>query len=258
MIDLHSHLLPGVDDGSKSVEQSLQVLSRFKDQGIAGVCLTPHLLASLAPYPLPESHDRAFSALQAVAPPEVRLYRGAEIMLDRPLGAAVAEERRITLNASRYALVEFPRVVVAQTVEHAVANVVAIGLVPVVAHPERYRCCTPDAVRRWKALGALMQVDGPTLLSSRSRGLRARQLVEFGLADIAAADNHGDERSLRLVRDAFVEQGGEPQAELLISANPLAIVEDRTLEPVPPFIWRVSLSDRVKALFGRHTDLDRP
>lgn len=258
MIDLHSHLLPGVDDGSKSVEQSLEVLTRFQAQGILGVCLTPHLPASMAPYPLPESHERAFSALRAAAPAGIALYRGAEVMLDRPLEVKVAEERRVTLNASRYVLVEFPRVVAAQTVEHALANVVAIGLVPLVAHPERYRCCRPDTVRRWKTVGALMQVDGPTLLSSRSRGIRARELVELGLADVAAGDNHGDGRSLRVVWDEFLEQDGSVQAELLIGSNPRAIVEDRTVEPVPPLVWRVSISDRFKAFFGRHTGEDRP
>ena len=125
-------------------------------------------------------------------------------MLDRPLDARVAAARQVTINGTRYILVEFSRLVAAQTVEHALALVVAIGLVPLVAHPERYRCCHPDAVRRWKALGALMQVDGPTLFSPRPRGVRARQLVEHGLADIAAADNHGErERFLGHGRRSF-------------------------------------------------------
>ena len=150
------------------------VLRRFAEHGIAGVCLTPHLLASTAARGVPELQDRQFAALLPVAPPEVTLYRGAEVMLDRPLDARVAAARQVTINGSRYILVEFSRLVAAQTVEHALALVVAIGLVPLVAHPERYRCCHPDAVRRWKALGALMQVDGPTLLSPRPRGVRAR------------------------------------------------------------------------------------
>lgn len=258
MIDLHSHLLPAVDDGSKTVEQSVAVLTQFAEQGIEGVCLTPHLLASAAGQSLPELQERSFSALVGAAPPEVTLYRGAEVMLDRPLDARVAAARRVTINGSRYILVEFPRLVAAQTVEHALALVVAIGLVPVLAHPERYRCCHPESVRRWKALGALMQVDGPTLLSPRSRGLRARTLVEQGLADIAAADNHGDNRSLRAAWDEILRQDGGLQAELLLKRNPLAIVEDREVEPVPGMVWRVSLTDRLRGLFGRHADLDRP
>jgi protein-tyrosine phosphatase len=254
VIDLHSHLLPGVDDGSRSVEQSVRVLERFASQGVQGVCLTPHLAASQSGSGVPESHERAFEALTASAPPGVTLYRGAEIMLDRPLDSRVADDRRLTINRSRYVLVEFPRVVLSQTIEHALSLVVTIGLVPLLAHPERYRCCRVENVRRWKALGALMQVDGPTLLSPRSRGDRARELLEHGLADIAAGDNHGDERSLRTVYDALVAQEGLLQAELLISKNPQAIVEDRPLEAAGPLLWKVSFADRLRGLLGRHVE----
>jgi protein-tyrosine phosphatase len=251
VIDLHCHLLPRVDDGSRSVEQSVTTLTRLGEQGVTAVCLTPHLLASQAGHGVPAAHERAFQALAGAAPAGVALYRGAEVMLDRPLTANVATDRAVTVNRSRYLLVEFTRLVAAQTVEHALALVVAIGLVPLLAHPERYRCCHPDNARRWRALGALLQVDGPTLLSTRPRGDRARELVSQGLADIAAADNHGDERSLRPVQDALLELDGGAQAELLLRENPQAILDDRDVAPVPPFTWRLSFLDRLRALLDR-------
>jgi len=257
VIDLHSHLLPRVDDGSRSVEQSVAVLARFRAQGVTALCLTPHLLASQAPAGVPPAHERAWEELRAAAPPEVTLYRGAEVMLDRPLEAAVAEQRAVTLNGSRYLLVEFPRLVAGQTVEHALALVVSTGLVPLVAHPERYSCCTPEAVHRWKGLGALLQVDGPTLLSSRPRGERARQLLQYGLADIAAGDNHGDERSLKPAWDALIDHEGGIQANLLFRTNPAAIVADQPVQPVPAFTFRLAFLERLRAMFGR-TPTDRP
>jgi protein-tyrosine phosphatase len=250
VIDLHSHLLPGVDDGSRTVEQSVRVLERLASQGVTGVCLTPHLLASAAALGVPEAHDRAFQGLRLAAPSQPTLYRGAEVMLDRPLDASVAQHRRLTLNGSRYILVEFPRLVAAQTVQHALELVIAIGLVPLLAHPERYRCCRPEVVHRWKSLGALMQVDGPTLLSPRPRGERARELLEGGLADVIAADNHGDERSVATVAAAMQAHGGGLQAQQLLLQNPLAIVEDRPPEAVPGHSWRMSIADRLRALLG--------
>ncbi|HXE57298.1 MAG TPA: CpsB/CapC family capsule biosynthesis tyrosine phosphatase [Gemmatimonadales bacterium] len=252
MIDLHSHLLPGVDDGSRTVEQSAAVLARFAAEGVTAVALTPHLLASQAPQGVPPAHDRAYEALRAAAPDGVRLLRGAEVMLDRPLEAVVAEQRAVTLNGTRYLLVEFPRLVTNQTVEHALALVVALGLVPVVAHPERYAACRPAAVSRWRALGGLMQVDGPTLLSPRPRGGRARELVAGGLADLVAGDNHGDTRSLRPAYEAVSEQAGPAVADLLFLHNPGAVVEDARPAPVPPFQWRQSFLDRLRGLFGDH------
>jgi protein-tyrosine phosphatase len=249
VIDLHSHLLPAVDDGSRSVEQSVAVLRRFAADGVTTVVLTPHLLASQAGKGAPSAHDRAFTALQAAAPAEVRLVRGAEVMLDRPLAPVVAEQRAVTLNRSRFLLVEFPRLVADQTVEHALALVVAIGLVPLVAHPERYACCRPESVKRWRRLGGLMQVDGPTLLMGSSRGERARALVAAGLADVAGGDNHGDSRSLRPAYDELVEQGGQGPADQLFELNPRALLEDREPDAVPPFEWRRTFLTRLRTLF---------
>ncbi|HWA58885.1 MAG TPA: CpsB/CapC family capsule biosynthesis tyrosine phosphatase [Gemmatimonadales bacterium] len=257
MIDLHSHLLPGVDDGSRTVAQSAAVLTRLVEQGTDAVCLTPHLLASDAAAGVPPAHEQAWEALAPAVPEGMTLYRGAEVMMDRPLEPSVGRDRLVTIHRSRYLLIEFPRLVTAHAVEQALLGVTGAGLVPLVAHPERYQCVSVTLARHWKELGAVLQVDGPTLLSSRSRGERARQLVAAGLADIAAADNHGDERSLRPVQDTLVDMAGGEQAELLLTRNPRAIVEDRPLDPVPPLSWRRSIVDRLRWLLDR-TPPDRP
>jgi hypothetical protein len=111
--------------------------------------------------------------------------------------------------------------------------VTGIGLIPLVAHPERYSCCTPALVSRWKAAGAVMQVDATTALHARTRGERARDLVANGLADILAADNHGDERSVAIAFEALKDQHGFMQGELLVTRNPKAIISDGHVEAGP-------------------------
>lgn len=250
MIDLHSHLLPAVDDGSRSVAQSVGVLREMARCGVTDVCLTPHLTATRAEAGVPPRHDAAFDALRAAAPERPRLHRGAEVMLDRPLGPLAAAHPGVRLGGSRYILVEFPRLVAAAAVARALAHVVWLGLVPVLAHPERYVSCSVEAVRRWRSLGARMQVDATTLLSLRGRGLRARRLVAAGLADIIAADNHGDGRTLLAGRRLLEEHGGLVQAEILATRNPAAILEDRELEPVPPLALKASLLERLRRLWS--------
>lgn len=254
MIDLHSHLLPGVDDGSRSVEQSVGVLTRLAAEGVTGICLTPHLMAADSARGAPVLHDKAFAALQPAVPEGITVYRGAEVMLDRPLDPKVAKDRVVTLNATRYILVEFPRLVTLKTVEQALTQVMSLGLIPLLAHPERYRCCSVEAAKLWKSLGVLLQVDGPTLLSTRPRGDRARDLVIHGLADVAAADNHGESRSLRGVRDVLVEMGASEQATLLTETNPAAIIEDRATTAVAPMTWRRTLMDRFRAMLDPGED----
>ncbi len=248
MIDLHSHLLPAVDDGSRSVGQSVKVLNEMAAAGVTDVCLTPHLRAAQLAGAPPRAHDEAFASLQAAAPPVPRLHRGAEVMLDRPLPAINDNTRRSTIGGTRYILVEFPRMVAYDTVNIALGRVVDAGLLPLLAHPERYACCSPEAVARWRELGARMQVDATTLLSTQSRGQRARALVSAGLADILAADNHGDDRIIATGRQFLEAQDGAEQAELLTAVNPRAILSDEPLSAVPPVEIRRTWMQRIRQL----------
>ncbi len=246
MIDLHSHLLPAVDDGSRSVEQSVKVLLEMARQGVTDVCLTPHLPAGRTEAGPPLAHNRAFEALRSQAPQMPRLHRGAEIMMDRPLTRPVALARNVTLAGTRYVLVEFPRLVAYDTVCSALSQVVEQGLTPLLAHPERYSCCSPEAVRYWRSLGCKTQVDATTLLTSQARGQRARLLVAEGLADILAGDNHGDGRTVATGARFLRAQNGFDQVDLLVRRNPAAILSDGELSPVPPLRIRQSWISRIK------------
>lgn len=249
MVDLHCHLLPAVDDGSRSVEHSVAVLQEMARHGVAGVCLTPHLPVSQLNKRIPAAYDRAFAALTERAPGVPFLARGLEVMIDGTPSQEVGATRRGTLGGSRYMLIEFPIMVSRPAVLSALSSVGAIGLVPLVAHPERYSCCDPETVRSWRALGARMQVDATTLLSSRSRGKRARELVSNGLVDIMAADNHGDGRLISIAFHVLKERAGEHQADLLARHNPQRILDDQDLLPVPPLSLRASWWDRIRAVF---------
>jgi protein-tyrosine phosphatase len=251
VIDLHCHLLPGVDDGSESVQQSIRVLGLMQASGVTAVCLTPHHSVARLAAGIPSVHDQQFDALRARAPEAIKLLRGVELMLDRPITPELSAQPGLTLAGTRYILVEFPRLVALPAVGAALHQIVHLGLVPVLAHPERYKACSPGAVKHWKSLGAVMQVDATTLLSGHpGRGQRARELLAHGLADIMAADNHGDDRMIGTAYRYLAEQGGEHQADLLARKNPGAILSGGPLEPVPPFAIKTGLLDRLKQMLS--------
>jgi protein-tyrosine phosphatase len=100
VIDLHSHLLPGIDDGSRTVDQSVRVLRTFAARGITDVACTPHLLASNIALGWPPPYEAAWDELSARVPEGIRIHRGAEVMLDRPIAPAAAEGK-VTLAGSR-------------------------------------------------------------------------------------------------------------------------------------------------------------
>jgi len=169
-------------------------------------------------------------------------------MLDRPLAPDALPLRRVSLGGSRYILVEFPRLVARDTVTNALSRVLDSSMVPVLAHPERYSCCSTDSVAAWRELGARMQVDATTLLSPQKRGQRARDLITHGLADILAGDNHGDDRSVAAGFQFLVAQEGQQQAELLVIGNPAAILKDGKLSTVPPLRIKRTWMQRIRQI----------
>ncbi len=246
MIDLHTHLIPGVDDGSHTIEQSVEVLQRFAGQGVTVVCCTPHLRASQLDDPACEEFDGLLADLVDAAPPTPTLCRGFEIMLDAP--AARLADRCLSLGGTRYVLVEFGRLVSAEGSVEALQRIVADGAVPVLAHPERYACCTPELGRRWREAGVLLQVDATTLRAESRRAARARALLEAGCATIVASDNHGETRSMASAVEWLDAHGGSFQAKLLAFDNPRAILNDEPVRDVPPLRIRRSLYTRFKDL----------
>jgi len=93
-------------------------------------------------------------------------------------------------------------------------------------------------------------VDATTLATSRGRGERARALVSAGLADILAGDNHGDDRSVAIARDFLRQHGGALQADLLLDANPAAILAGESPEEVPPLPLRTGVISRLRNLLS--------
>jgi protein-tyrosine phosphatase len=249
LIDIHSHLLPSIDDGSQSVEQSVSVLEQFAQQGITDVVLTPHVRASelaLDPEGVLERRDSAFELLGCEVPEWPRLHVGFEIMLDQPIGDETLSDRRFALAGSRYYLVEFYLSVASASVEAALKQIVEAGVVPLVAHPERYGMCSATAATRWREMGAKIQVDATTLTRSSQRAAKARQIVRSGSADVLAADNHGDQRNLSEAFEFLAQQGSPKVAQMLTVENARSVLEDRPMETVPAVVIREGFWSKFK------------
>ena len=246
MIDIHSHLLPGVDDGSPSVEVSVAVLERFAADGVEVLVCTPHLLASEADRIAHEEYAAVFAQLREAAPGVPRLELGWEIMLDVP-GADLTLPH-LSLGSSRAVLVEFGRTGVPARAADELFRLRMSGVVPVLAHPERYWGCTVEQVRAWRNAGAVIQTDALMLVGSGPMAAMARAMLEEGLVDCIASDNHGDSRTLRAARDWLLELGADEQAHLLTKANAERVLAD--LAPIPVAPLRVE-----RGLFGRLREL---
>jgi protein-tyrosine phosphatase len=246
VIDVHSHLLPGVDDGSSSAALSQRVLERFARDGVQVVVCTPHLKASSVHSAPDGEHQRIFDALVPLAPPSLALARGWEIMLDEP--GVDLRAPHLALGGSSAVLVEFPRGVLPLSSAAELFRLSMSGLVPVLAHPERYAGCTVERVREWRSAGAVMQIDATTLMGEGTRARLARQLLAEGLVDLLASDNHGDARSLAPVRTWLGEHGAAAAATLLTTTNPERLLRNEPVLPVGPVTVGRGMLARLRAL----------
>lgn len=251
MIDIHTHLMPGVDDGSPSVEVSVPILERFVGEGVDVVVCTPHLQASRASQAPHEEYEMIFRELRARAPRGITLLRGWEIMIDVP--NVDLRDRRLGLGGSAAVLVEFPRMNVPAGAEAELMRLRMTGVIPVLAHPERYWGCTPAMVRTWRNAGAAIQMDASMLLGGPNASKLARALLAEGLVDCIASDNHGDERSLSGARQWLLELGAIEQADLLTRGNARRMLDGQSPLPVAPLpsVERGMLA-RLKQLVLRH------
>jgi protein-tyrosine phosphatase len=259
MIDFHSHLMPGVDDGAATLDESRAALQAFADQGFSQVVTTPHFRASEIGQPGTSEFfarlEQAWGELTSLAPefPGLTLGRGLEVNLDTP--APLFDDPRLRLSGSSAVLIEFPFFSVPPNAVPALFEVRMSGWMPVLAHPERYANLPEDLelVRELRRVGVFLQLNAGSLLGRY--GARERRvawaLLREGLADFVASDYHARGTLHTLAaRDAVLSAGGEEQAALLFETNAARVLAGELPVAVPPLqprrpSWRHWLRTRI-------------
>lgn len=199
-IDIHSHILPGVDDGSRSMEQSLEILKKASENGISKIILTPHNKAEHRNVSVEGIHRRLDELQKAALDREipVTLYPGTEIFYRDGVVEMLEEGELCTLAGSRYVLVEFLPLEQFAYIRAAIYELVSGGFVPVLAHVERYACMASsmDNVRHAIDRGALIQINASTVTGGM--GLKGKQIVKKMLKEhlvhFVATDTHDEGR----------------------------------------------------------------
>lgn len=246
VIDLHTHLLPGVDDGARTFGESTSVLARLASQGVTTLVCTPHLRASDAAGAPFARNEALLAELARRAVHAPTLHLGWEILLDRPGVDLTATELRLA--GSTAVLVEFPHSGIPPRATAELARLRESGVVPVVTHPERYWGGSATHVREWRSVGAVMQGDATYLLGGGDKGRLARVLLGEGLIDLLASDNHGDTRSLGAAHTWLVEIGAAEQASLLTAGNAERVLAGHAPLPVPPIEIPRGVTSRLREL----------
>lgn len=262
MIDFHSHIIPGVDDGSETIEQSLTALRNMLEQGITHVITTPHFSASTLNQPREFSErikhvDIAWGALRDAADkelPELRLDRGAEVALDEPL--KLAPDDRMRLAGTRFVLVEFPYFVAPPHSPRVLTQFRQLGVTPIIAHPERYKEMAGrlEMLREWKIAGAYLQLNAGSLIGAYGSEVQSTgwKVLEAGLADYICSDYHARGDCLSdAARQQIEARHADSQFRILSTMNGERLVAGIDPVPVEPVTRRETKWRRVaRALRG--------
>lgn len=190
MVDIHSHILPGIDDGSKTMESSREICDVYHQVGIRKVFCTPHIMASMPQNNIESLTDRFNGFSKEDMGIEFRL--AAEYMLDERFAEATSDGRMLSYDG-KYVLTEVFRRGLFADISDVLFGIIENGYMPILAHPERYIHYSRADFHAIKEKGILFQLNMPSLTDYYGEviGQRARELFEEGLYDFVATDFHG-------------------------------------------------------------------
>lgn len=244
MIDLHTHILPGVDDGAVDLEMALAMGRYGQERGITAIAATPHF------YELPnwqyvlkkveELREKFFEAQI-----EVNLVAGAELMMDMNILEMQAADIPTFGNQGKFCLIELPMHQVPMYSEQVLFDLQTKGITPIIAHPERYSAVVedPNLCLSWLGQGCLIQVNSGSILGRFGSRIKetAEIMLKHDMVQLVASDAHRSERrrlNLPEAYEALVELVGPTAAENLVKTNPKGILDGDFISTATPRVYR--------------------
>ena len=236
-IDIHTHILPGVDDGSKSINESLEIIDYLKNLGITDIVLTSHYMKGTNYEYNTKSRINILNNLEKeLNDNNIRLYLGNEVYLCDEVVDLYKQGEICTINNSKYMLVELPLSSYYKNYPNILCELNDIGIVPIIAHPERYRFIQNNQKRINELLEfrCLLQINVDSLVGKY--GKKAQKLAKFllkkNLVSFVATDTHyvSNPKVLEKAYKKLKKIVGEEKYNELVYLNPRRVIENKTVE----------------------------
>ncbi len=241
MIDIHCHILSGVDDGPETLDQSIAMCRRAAGEGIRTIVATPHFIpgrSESTPTVLLEKTAELKNALNQEAIP-LTILTGADVSVTPELRSWLETESCLTINNKRYFLAELPHMTVPPGWDRFLLSLLSSGKVPILTHPERnpWFIDHPDALYAFVVQGGMVQITAMSLTGGCGERVRdfSLLLLKHNLVHAIATDAHDCELRPPVLTEAVNQAAkiiGERQAHALVTTTPKAIIEGRSLPRV--------------------------
>lgn len=235
-IDIHNHILYGIDDGSKSLEESIEILKQYKEMGFKDIVLTPHYIEN-SNYTTNNKEKQNLLKTLKNKIKGINLYLGNEVFINNNLEELLNQQEISTINNSRYLLIEFPMNQKLKTITNTIYELKIKGIIPIIAHPERYKYVKKDItiVDEWIEEGALLQANYGSIVGVYGRKTKKtlKKLLKKNKISILATDIHypnseiykNIEKSKKKIKRII---GEEKLTELTIT-NPKKIIQNKEI-----------------------------
>ena len=223
MFDIHSHILPGVDDGASNEEETYEMLKMSYDEGIRRIMTTPHFHVELRKE-IFRDWDRAFRVTERLAKeiaPDFRIYRGAEVFFHSKVIQMLEDGYPITLNNTYYVLVEFPENVEFNYLVASLLQIQYAGYYPILAHVERYEALLKEErINELCEHGVYLQANSSAITGKDGPRLKRHilKLIQKDYIHIIGTDTHGMNFRPPMMSECMEvldKKVGEEQRELL-------------------------------------------
>lgn len=238
LCDVHTHILPDVDDGAPDMAYALQMLRNAAASNVEQLVITPHCNGPYNHGNYMDSHlvERFRQLQQAAVDIPVQLMLGSEVWINPDALLYLRQKRIPTMNGSRYVLIEFARDTQETTFIKVLNEILQEGYIPLVAHPERYEavCRNPRFVESWLDLGCHIQLTGGSILGEYGKTIQRTShfLLQQDLVACVASDAHGVNRRSNFLLDVYDHLSvwySRQYAQCLMYTNPVRICNDEDL-----------------------------
>lgn len=252
MIDLHCHILPGIDDGARNLDTAHEMARIAWSEGVEAIACTPHILPGLYHNAGPQILVKIGELRDALLQSDIALdlLSGSDAHMTSHFIDKIRSGEILTLAHSRYVLVEPPHNVAPIRLEQFFLELLIAGYVPILTHPERLGWIVDrfDMIRRLARHGVWLQVTAGSLIGKFGRHARywAERMLDEGIVHILASDAHDDRQrppNLSIGREVAARRAGRQEAINLVSTRPRGVIKNAAPSdlPLPPDYTRSSL-----------------
>lgn len=238
-VDIHCHILPGVDDGSQTPEETKAMLQKAWDEGIQIMVATPHYHKQRGKNDI-ELIKKQLLLTRKLAKevnPKMQICLGMEIYYGEDVPELLKEGRVVSIRKSRYILVEFSPGDEFQYILNAVRKLQMSGHTVIIAHIERYNCLRKDIsnVEYLREMGAYLQVNTGSITGSYGRSVKKflREVLKAHLVQLVETDAHGSERRTPKMQEAYkevVKRCGEEYADQIFGQNAKKVLRNEEID----------------------------